>query len=62
MVTILTDIGNLLFVMQHRCVQNQYMMIPSNFKHKKSALFFSLFEELKGILEYYFLREMKKNY
>jgi len=38
------------------------MMIPSNFKHKKSALFFSLFEELKDILEYYFLREMKKNY
>jgi hypothetical protein len=35
--------------------QNQYMMIPNNFEHKKSTLFFSLFEELKDILEYYFI-------
>jgi hypothetical protein len=35
--------------------QNQYTIIPNNFEHKKSALFFSSLKELKDILEYYFL-------
>jgi len=35
--------------------QNQYTIIPNNFEHKKSALFFGSIKELKDILEYYFL-------
>ena len=35
--------------------QNQYTIIPNNFEHKKSALFFSSLKELEDILEYYFL-------
>jgi len=35
--------------------QNQYTIIPNNFEHKKSALFFGSLKELEDILEYYFL-------
>jgi len=35
--------------------QNQFTIIPNNFEHKKSALFFGSLKELKDILEYYFL-------
>jgi hypothetical protein len=35
--------------------QNQYTIIPNNFVHQKNALFFSSLEELKDILEYYFI-------
>ena len=42
--------------------QNQYTIIPNNFEHKKSALFFGSLKNLKIFLNTTFLKVMKKNY
>jgi spore maturation protein CgeB len=55
MVIIHPDIGKFLFAVQRWSLKNQYTIIPNNFEHKKSALFFSSLKELKDIIEYYFI-------